>query len=96
MIGSEDYEVVELVSDAMEEEIQSFMVAVLMEYEKLLLHFNNRINKPVTREDYNNYIRHVDKMIDYKQIFRKDWKIFRIKEDFSDDLKETMKHFFNR
>ena len=50
----------ELVRGAEEEEVRSFLVAVLMEDEKLLLRFHNTINKQVTREDIDNYIRQVD------------------------------------
>ncbi|MDE7323723.1 MAG: SWIM zinc finger family protein [Lachnospiraceae bacterium] len=54
----------ELVSGATEDEVRSFMVAVLAEDEKLLLRFHNMINKQVTREDVNNYIRQVDMIAD--------------------------------
>lgn len=54
----------ELVSDATEEEIWSFIVAVLVEDEKLLLRFHNTIKKQMTREDVNNYIRQVDVIAD--------------------------------
>lgn len=50
----------ELVNGANEEDVRSFLVAVLAEDEKLLLRFHNTINKQVTREDINNYIRQVD------------------------------------
>lgn len=54
----------ELVSGANEEDVRSFLVAVLAEDEKLLLRFHNTINKQVTREDINNYIRQVDIIAD--------------------------------
>lgn len=54
----------ELVSGATEEEVRSFLVAVLAEDEKLLLRFHNTINKQVTREDIDNYIRQVDIIAD--------------------------------
>lgn len=54
----------ELVSGATEDEVRSFLVAVLAEEEKLLLRFHNTINKQVTREDINNYIRQVDMITD--------------------------------
>ena len=54
----------ELVSGATEEEVRSFLVAVLAEEEKLLLRFHNTINKQVTREDIDNYIRQVDIIAD--------------------------------
>ena len=50
----------ELVRGANEEDVRSFLAAVLAEDEKLLLRFHNTINKQVTREDINNYIRQVD------------------------------------
>lgn len=53
-----------LVSGATEEEVRSFLVAVLAEEEKLLLRFHNAINKQVTREDIENYIRQVDIIAD--------------------------------
>lgn len=54
----------ELVSGATEEEVRSFLVAVLAEEEKLLLRFHNTINKQVTRENIDNYIRQVDVIVD--------------------------------
>ena len=53
-----------LVSGANEEDVRSFLAAVLAEDEKLLLRFHNIINKQVTREDINNYIRQVDIITD--------------------------------
>ena len=53
-----------LVSGANEEDVRSFLAAVLAEDEKLLLRFHNIINKQVTREDINNYIRQVDSIAD--------------------------------
>ncbi|MDO4326865.1 MAG: SWIM zinc finger family protein [bacterium] len=50
----------ELVRGANEEDVRSFLAAVLAEDEKLLLRFHNIVNKQVTREDINNYIRQVD------------------------------------
>ena len=44
--------------------MRSFLAAVLAEDEKLLLRFHNIINKQVTREDINNYIRQVDIIAD--------------------------------
>ena len=54
----------ELVGGANEEDVRSFLAAVLAEDEKLLLRFHNTINKQVTREDINNYIRQVDIIAD--------------------------------
>ena len=53
-----------LVSGATEEEVRSFLVAILAEDGKLLLRFHNTINKQVTKEDINNYIRQVDMISD--------------------------------
>lgn len=53
-----------LVRGANEEDVRSFLAAVLAEDEKLLLRFHNTINKQVTREDINNYIRQVDIIAD--------------------------------
>lgn len=54
----------DIVSSAMEEEVRSFLVDVLAEDEKLLLRFQNIINKQVTRDNVNNYIRQVDIIAD--------------------------------
>lgn len=54
----------ELVSGATEDEVRSFLVAVLAEDEKLLLRFHNTKNKQVTKKDINNYIRQVDIIAD--------------------------------
>ena len=54
----------ELVRCANEEDVRSFLAAVLAEDEKLLLRFHNTINKQVTRDDINNYIRQVDLIAD--------------------------------
>ena len=54
----------ELVRGADEEDVRSFLAAVLAEDEKLLLRFHNTVNKQVTREDINNYIRQVDLIAD--------------------------------
>lgn len=54
----------ELVSGANEEDVRSFLTDVLAEDEKLLLRFHNTINKQVTRDDINNYIRQVDLIAD--------------------------------
>lgn len=53
-----------LVGGADEADVRSFLVAVLMEDEKLLLRFHNTIKKQVTRDDINNYIRQVDMIAD--------------------------------
>ena len=49
-----------LVSDTTEEEVRSFLETVLVEDERLWLRFRNTINKQVTKEDVNYYIRQVD------------------------------------
>ncbi len=54
----------DLVSGANEEDVRSFLTAVLAGDEKLLLRFHNTINKQVTREDINNYIGQVDIIAD--------------------------------
>lgn len=54
----------ELVGGANEEDVRLFLTAVLAEDEKLLLRFHNTINKQVTRDDINNYIRQVDLIAD--------------------------------
>ena len=54
----------ELVGGANEEDVRLFLAAVLAEDERLLLRFHNIINKQVTREDINNYIRQVDIIAD--------------------------------
>lgn len=54
----------ELVRAANEEDVRSFLVAVLAEDEKLLLRFYNTINKQVTREDIKYYTRQVDLIAD--------------------------------
>ena len=54
----------ELVSGAEEKVVRSFLVTVLEEDEKLLLRFHKTINKQVTREDIDNYIRQVDIIAD--------------------------------
>lgn len=54
----------ELVSGAKEEDVRSFLVSVLAEDEKLLLRFHNTVNRQVTQEDINNYMRQVDTIAD--------------------------------
>lgn len=49
-----------LVSDTTEEEVRSFLETVLVEDERLWLRFRNTVNKQVTKEDVNYYIRQVD------------------------------------
>lgn len=53
-----------LVAGAEENEVRSFLVSVLAGDEKLLLRFHNMVNKQVTKEDINNYIRQVDVIAD--------------------------------
>lgn len=53
-----------LVSSATEDEVRSFLVSVLAEDEKLLLRFHNTVNKQVTKENIDNYIRQVDIIAD--------------------------------
>ena len=54
----------ELVVSAKEEDVRSFLMSVLTEDEKLLLRFHNMVNKQVTLEDVNNYIRQIDVIAD--------------------------------
>lgn len=54
----------ELVGGAKEEDVRSFLVSVLAEDEKLLLRFHNTVNRQVTPEDINNYMRQVDIIAD--------------------------------
>lgn len=53
-----------LVDGAKEEDVRSFLVAVLAEDKKLLLRFHNTVNRQVTPEDINNYMRQVDIIAD--------------------------------
>ncbi len=50
----------ELVTEAEDDVVRSFLTSVLVEDEKLLLRFYRTVNKKVTKEDINNYIRQVD------------------------------------
>ncbi len=54
----------ELVAEASDDEVRSFLASVLAEDERLLLRFHNTVNKQVTKEDVNNYIRQVDIIAD--------------------------------
>ena len=54
----------ELVLGAKEEDVRSFLMSVLTEDEKLLIRFHNMVNKQVTLEDVNNYIRQIDVIAD--------------------------------
>ena len=54
----------ELVVGAKEEDVRSFLMSILTEDEKLLLRFHNMVNKQVTLEDVNNYIRQIDVIAD--------------------------------
>lgn len=54
----------ELVDGAKEEDVRLFLVSVLAEDEKLLLRFHNTVNRQVTPEDTNNYMRQVDIIAD--------------------------------
>ena len=77
----------ELVSGATEEEVRSFLVAVLAEEEKLLLRFHNTINKQVTREDIDNYIRQVDVIAD-RYLGRNQFISYYEADGFISDLDE--------
>ena len=54
----------DLVNGAKEEVVRSFLTAVLVEDEKLLLRFHHTIQKKTTREDVNQYIRQVNVIAD--------------------------------
>ena len=79
----------ELVSGATEEEVRSFMVAVLAEDEKLLLRFHNTINKQVTREDIDNYIRQIDIIAD-KYLGRNHFISYYEADGFISELEEII------
>lgn len=73
----------ELVSSATEDEVRSFLVAVLAEDEKLLFRFHNTVNKQVTKEDIDNYIRQVDIITDRylgRNRFISIWKVYNPKD----------------
>lgn len=87
----------ELVSGATEDEVRSFLVAVLAEEEKLLLRFHNTINKQVTREDINNYIRQVDIITDrylgrnrFISYYEADGFISELEEIIDEDVRRMM------
>lgn len=50
----------ELVAGAEDDVVRSFLASVLAEDEKLLLRFYNTVNKQVTKDDVDNYIRQID------------------------------------
>lgn len=63
------------------------MVTVLAEDEKLLLRFHNTINKQVTREDIDNYIRQVDIIADLE--------LLKEKKASDEQIKEVCKKYWN-
>lgn len=79
----------ELVSGANEEDVRSFLAAVLAEDEKLLLRFHNTINKQVTREDINNYIRQVD-IISNRYLGRERFISYYEADGFISELEEII------
>ena len=79
----------ELVRSANEEDVRSFLAAVLAEDEKLLLRFHNIINKQVTREDINNYIRQVDIIAD-KYLGRNHFISYYEADGFISELEEII------
>ena len=79
----------ELVRCANEEDVRSFLAAVLAEDEKLLLRFHNIINKQVTREDINNYIRQVDIIAD-KYLGRNHFISYYEADGFISELEEII------
>lgn len=72
-----------------EEDVRSFLAAVLAEDEKLLLRFYNTINKQVTREDINNYIRQVDIIAD-RYLGRNHFISYYEADDFISELEEII------
>lgn len=87
----------ELVSGANEEDVRSFLAAVLAEDEKLLLRFHNTINKQVTREDINNYTRQVDIIADrylgrnhFISYFEADGFISELEEIIDEDVRRMI------
>lgn len=87
----------ELVSSATEDEARSFLVAVLSEDEKLLLRFHNTINKQVTKEDIDNYIRQVDIIADrylgrnrFISYYEADGFISELEEIIDEDVRQMI------
>lgn len=78
-----------MVAGAKEEEVRSFLVSVLAEDEKLLLRFHNTVNKQVTKEDINNYIRQVD-IIANRYLGRNHFISYREAGDFILELKDII------
>lgn len=79
----------ELVNGATEEEVRSFMVDVLTGDEKLLLRFHNIVNKQVTQEDVNNYIRQID-MIEDRYLGRDGFINYYQADGFISELEEII------
>ncbi len=79
----------ELVSGAKENEVRSFLVSVLAEDEKLLLRFHNSVNKQVTKEDVNNYIRQVD-IITNRYLGREHFISYYEAGDFISELEDII------
>lgn len=87
----------ELVSGATEEEVRSFLMAVLAEKEELLLRFHNTINKQVTKEEVNDYIRQVDIIADrylgrnhFISYYEADGFISELEEIIDEDLRRMV------
>lgn len=78
-----------LVSGAEESDVRSFLAAVLIEDEKLLLRFHNAIRKQVTREDVNNYIGQVDAIAD-RYLGRNHFISYYEAGDFISELEEII------
>lgn len=79
----------ELVSGAEEADVRSFLVAILAEDEKLLLRFHNTMNKQVTKEDINNYIRQVDRITN-RYLGRNHFISYYEADDFISELEEII------
>lgn len=85
----------ELVCSAEEEEVRSFMVRVLAEDKKLFIRFHNTINKQVTKEDVNNYIRQVD-MIEDRYLGRNRFISYYEADGFISELEEIIEEDVRR
>lgn len=79
----------ELIAGAEEEAVRSFLASVLAEDEKLLLRFHNTVNKQVTKEDINNYIRQVDMIAD-RYLGREHFISYYEADGFISDLEDII------
>ncbi len=79
----------ELVAEAKDDVVRSFLASVLAEDEKLLLRFHNTVHKQVTKEDVNNYIRQVDIIAD-RYLGRDNFISYHEADDFISELEEII------